>query len=100
MLPIKRLEDRVRTGALLPGGLFAVAVTWLAAGAAESSSPVSGSIARTTTSPTAPVGRGAVPVYLEWHTFTTRDGLPSDKVYAVRVDGDRIWAGTDAGLAY
>lgn len=39
-------------------------------------------------------------VYDQWRTYTTRDGLPSDKIFAVRVDGDRIWAGTDAGLAY
>jgi ABC-type branched-subunit amino acid transport system substrate-binding protein len=35
----------------------------------------------------------------KWTTFTRADGLPSDKVLAIRVDGNRIWAGTDAGLA-
>lgn len=34
-----------------------------------------------------------------WQSFTRADGLPSDKVLAIRVDGDRVWAGTDAGLA-
>jgi branched-chain amino acid transport system substrate-binding protein len=34
-----------------------------------------------------------------WESFTTRDGLPSDHVLAVRVDGDRVWAGTTEGLA-
>jgi ligand-binding sensor domain-containing protein len=31
--------------------------------------------------------------------FTTANGLPNDHVFAVLVDGDRIWAGTDDGLA-
>ncbi len=38
-------------------------------------------------------------VYTDWKSFHKQDGLPSDKVYCVAVDGDRIWAGTDAGLA-
>ena len=41
----------------------------------------------------------SVPVYYRWQTFTTADGLPSDKAMAVRVDGDRVWVGTDHGLA-
>jgi ligand-binding sensor domain-containing protein len=34
-----------------------------------------------------------------WENFTTAEGLPDDRVYSVCVDGDRIWAGTDHGLA-
>ena len=34
-----------------------------------------------------------------WENFTTANGLPNDRVYSVAVDGDRIWAGTDNGLA-
>jgi ligand-binding sensor domain-containing protein len=34
-----------------------------------------------------------------WENFTTAQGLPNDRVYSVAVDGDRIWAGTDNGLA-
>ena len=34
-----------------------------------------------------------------WENFTTADGLPDNRVYSVCVDGDRIWAGTDNGLA-
>jgi ligand-binding sensor domain-containing protein len=41
-----------------------------------------------------------MPVVSEWRTFTKKDGLPSDKIYAVRVGDGRVWAGTDAGLAY
>jgi ligand-binding sensor domain-containing protein len=33
-----------------------------------------------------------------FENFTTVDGLPDNHVYAVLVDGDRIWAGTDNGL--
>jgi ligand-binding sensor domain-containing protein len=43
--------------------------------------------------------QGSVPVYHDWRTFTVADGLPSDKAMAVRVDGDRVWVGTDHGLA-
>ena len=34
-----------------------------------------------------------------WQTFTTRDGLPSNEIKSIRVDGKRVWAGTDNGLA-
>ncbi|MGD0479949.1 MAG: two-component regulator propeller domain-containing protein [Terracidiphilus sp.] len=33
-----------------------------------------------------------------FENFTTVDGLPDNHVYAVLVDGNRIWAGTDNGL--
>jgi ligand-binding sensor domain-containing protein len=34
-----------------------------------------------------------------WENFTTANGLPNNRVYSVCVDSDRIWAGTDDGLA-
>ena len=34
-----------------------------------------------------------------FENFTTANGLPNDHVFAVLVDGDRIWAGTENGLA-
>jgi ligand-binding sensor domain-containing protein len=34
-----------------------------------------------------------------FENFTTQNGLPDNHVYAVLVDGDRIWAGTENGLA-
>ena len=34
-----------------------------------------------------------------WENFTTENGLPNNHVYCVLVDGDRVWAGTDNGLA-
>ena len=38
-------------------------------------------------------------VYTRWESFGTAEGLPSDKVFCVAVDQDRVWAGTDRGLA-
>ena len=34
-----------------------------------------------------------------FENFTTANGLPNNRVFAVLVDGDRVWAGTDNGLA-
>ncbi len=46
---------------------------------------------------------GAVPAsaifYERFETITTADGLPSDRVTCVLVEGERLWAGTDKGLA-
>ncbi|MDJ0523258.1 MAG: ABC transporter substrate-binding protein [Planctomycetota bacterium] len=41
----------------------------------------------------------ALPRYGAFETFTTRDGLPSDRVTTVFTHGGRVWAGTDRGLA-
>lgn len=41
----------------------------------------------------------AMPVYGNWHNFTSKDGLPSDKSYCVRIDGERVLVGTHEGLA-
>jgi hypothetical protein len=40
-----------------------------------------------------------MPVYGHWRNFTTKDGLPSDKTYCVRIDGDKVYVGTHDGLA-
>jgi ligand-binding sensor domain-containing protein len=34
-----------------------------------------------------------------WENFTVANGLPDNHVYCVLVDGNRIWAGTENGLA-
>ena len=34
-----------------------------------------------------------------WENFTVAEGLPDNRIYSVCVDGDRVWAGTDNGLA-
>jgi ligand-binding sensor domain-containing protein len=39
-----------------------------------------------------------MPEYGNWETFTTKNGLPANKVYCVRADGDRVWIGTSHGL--
>lgn len=41
---------------------------------------------------------GKMPVYGHWRNFTTKDGLPSDKAYTVRIDGKRVLAGTHDGM--
>ena len=41
-------------------------------------------------------------VYTNWETFTTEStdhGLPNDHIFYVRPDGDRVWVGTEHGLA-
>ncbi len=40
----------------------------------------------------------AMPIYGNWRNFTTKDGLPSDKAYCVRIDGKRVLVGTHDGL--
>jgi ligand-binding sensor domain-containing protein len=42
---------------------------------------------------------GEMPVYGNWKSFTKKDGLPADKAYCVRIDGDRVLVGTSGGLA-
>ncbi len=37
--------------------------------------------------------------FSRWEIFTTAEGLPSNKVMAVAVNGDTVWAGTEKGLA-
>ncbi len=38
-------------------------------------------------------------IYDTWKHYTIADGLPSNKINTVRVDGNRLWIGTDKGLA-
>lgn len=41
----------------------------------------------------------SMPIYGNWKNFSKKNGLPSDKINCVRVDGDLVWVGTGAGLA-
>ncbi len=41
----------------------------------------------------------SITVHASWRTFTTGDGLPHDSIRAISVFGDRVWVGTDGGLA-
>ncbi len=43
--------------------------------------------------------KSALPIYGNWRNFTSKDGLPGDKTYCVRIDGERVLVGTHEGLA-
>jgi len=47
----------------------------------------------------APSGAKLPYVYTLWKHFTVADGLPNDHIFAVEVDGPRVWVGTEDGLA-
>jgi ligand-binding sensor domain-containing protein len=47
----------------------------------------------------APVAAPQVLPRFRFENFTTANGLPDNHVFAVLVDGDRVWAGTENGLA-
>lgn len=38
-------------------------------------------------------------VYTRWKQFTVKDGLPNDHIFALKADGNRVWVGTEDGLA-
>jgi ligand-binding sensor domain-containing protein len=38
-------------------------------------------------------------VYTDWQTFYVKDGLPNDHIFSLCADGDRLWVGTEGGLA-
>lgn len=40
-----------------------------------------------------------IPRFETWTTFTVEEGLPSDKIFALVIDSDRLWVGTENGLA-
>ena len=40
-----------------------------------------------------------MPIYGKWKHFTTKNGLPSDKTYCVRIDEERVLVGTHDGLS-
>jgi len=40
----------------------------------------------------------AMPIYGNWRNFSSVDGLPSDKAYCVKIDGERTLVGTHEGL--
>ena len=45
-----------------------------------------------------PGHRPEMPRY-RWENFTTENGLPDNHVFQVKVDGPRVWAATENGLA-
>ena len=40
-----------------------------------------------------------VPRFENWTTFSIAEGLPSEKVFALEIEPDRLWVGTEDGLA-
>jgi ligand-binding sensor domain-containing protein len=46
-----------------------------------------------------PLAAGGIEIYTEWETFYVKDGLPNDHIFTIEVDGDRVWVGTENGLA-
>ena len=47
-----------------------------------------------------PEAAGLPYVYTDWtHITTKKGGLPNDHIFAVKVDGDDVWVGTEDGLA-
>jgi ligand-binding sensor domain-containing protein len=47
-----------------------------------------------------PIATNQLPyVYTNWKHFTTKEGLPNDHIFAVKVYGDDVWVGTEDGLA-
>ncbi len=75
---------RIRTTRRI-SGLAMMAVVWALGGAAASGSEAPDFLKR--------------PPVAQWTNFSLADGLPSEKVLSIRADGNRVWAGTDAGLA-
>jgi len=73
--------------------LLAILITALAAPVfAANDAPPTGAAMQT--------GAAKLPyVYTSWKQFTVKDGLPNDHIFAVKVDGPRVWVGTEDGLA-
>jgi len=46
-----------------------------------------------------PAGQKLPFVYTKWKQFGLAEGLPNEHVFAVKSDGDRLWVGTEGGLA-
>jgi ligand-binding sensor domain-containing protein len=46
-----------------------------------------------------PVEPSPMPMYGHWKNFSSKDGLPANKTYCVKIDGNRVLAGTHEGLA-
>lgn len=82
---------------LATAGPVADGATAPTATAIPSEATVPTATAVTTETATATLQRD--PFFSRWETIGTRQGLPSEKVFAVAVDGDKLWAGTEKGLA-
>ncbi len=75
---------------------FAGAALWWPGAAAGAQAPDAEPQADTTA---APADIGLPYVYTRWEHYTTKNGLPNDHVFAVKAHGNRVWIGTEGGLA-
>jgi ligand-binding sensor domain-containing protein len=80
--------------------LCAIAL-FVAAGSLACAAPPAKSPARAANAKpgAAPVRAADAVPYFRFENFTTANGLPDNHVFSVLVDGDRVWAGTENGLA-
>jgi ligand-binding sensor domain-containing protein len=85
---MKKFLDKRRLAMVLLTITF-VAGTWLPGGA-QTAKPHSLAKSITAAVPQMP--------HFRFENFTTAEGLPDNHVFAVLVDGNRIWAGTNDGL--
>jgi hypothetical protein len=85
----KSAGKRFLIGVLLLTGVSAVVPAALAQ--RPHAAPTASSAAKLPAAPRAPRFR--------FENFTTANGLPDNHVFTVLVDGERIWAGTENGLA-
>ncbi len=47
-----------------------------------------------------PILSGEPFIYTDWETFyQSPEGLPNDHIFSIKADGDRVWVGTEGGLA-
>lgn len=89
----------ILTAALTVAWLSTVALSAEPEAAPKSPIPSAGPGAPATPPPVATTPDQLPYVYTKWKHFTVEDGLPNDHIFAVKVDGNRVWVGTDDGLA-
>ncbi len=95
---VSRYAAHLPAATAVPAGAAVVAAVMAVTGLVITGRPAAGQDAAA--GKVATTTRSTVPVYDTWQTFTTRDGLPSDKIYTVKVGDGRVWIGTDKGAAY
>ena len=94
-MPSRTIPTGWKAGAT--SGLWTLAVLLFAADAAAAAT--ADAQAQTSGVRTAEPNPALPFVYTEWKHFTVKDGLPNDHIFAVEVDGPRVWVGTENGLA-
>jgi len=85
--------------AICTAALLAVPVSRVAASSPSMPAPTPAAGTSTKAAPAASAAPQVLLPKFRFENFTTANGLPNDHVFSVLVDGDRIWAGTDNGLA-